>query len=41
MDWNECLLVYVMAAQGIFAAFVNGWYYKHPENTPVRIFPFN
>jgi hypothetical protein len=29
------MLVFVMAAQGIFAAFVNGWYYETPDKTLV------
>ncbi|XP_054802864.1 uncharacterized protein LOC129306343 isoform X2 [Prosopis cineraria] len=29
----NAMLVYVMAAEGIFAAFVNGWYYDNPHNT--------
>ncbi|KAK9126592.1 hypothetical protein Scep_015438 [Stephania cephalantha] len=32
----NAMLVFVMAAQGIFAAFVNGWYYETPGNTLVR-----
>ena len=28
-------LVFVMAAQGIFAAFVNGWYYESLDKTLV------
>ncbi|KAG6599209.1 hypothetical protein SDJN03_08987, partial [Cucurbita argyrosperma subsp. sororia] len=27
------MLVYVMAAAGIFAGFINGWYYEDPHNT--------
>lgn len=30
------MLVYVMAAEGIFAGFINGWYYENPHNTLVR-----
>ncbi|KAG6639811.1 hypothetical protein CIPAW_10G128500 [Carya illinoinensis] len=30
------MLVFVMAAQGIFAAFVNGWYYETPDKTLVN-----
>lgn len=30
------MLIYVMAAEGIFAGFINGWYYKDPHNTLVR-----
>ncbi|CAK7340641.1 unnamed protein product [Dovyalis caffra] len=29
----NAMLVYVMAAEGIFAGFVNGWYYNDPHNT--------
>ncbi|KAE8677699.1 heparan-alpha-glucosaminide N-acetyltransferase-like isoform X3 [Hibiscus syriacus] len=29
------MLVYVMAAEGIFAGFINGWYYEDPNNTLV------
>ncbi|KAL7259554.1 hypothetical protein ACSBR1_005444 [Camellia fascicularis] len=29
----NAMLVYVMAAEGIFAAFINGWYYGDPHNT--------
>lgn len=29
------MLVYVMAAEGIFEAFLNGWYYESPNNTLV------
>ncbi|KAG4982179.1 hypothetical protein JHK87_026928 [Glycine soja] len=37
LEWigMNAMLVFVMAAQGIFAAFVNGWYYKDPDNTIV------
>ncbi|KAF7805090.1 heparan-alpha-glucosaminide N-acetyltransferase isoform X1 [Senna tora] len=31
----NAMLVYVMAAEGIFAAFINGWYYDSPHNTLV------
>lgn len=31
----NAMLVYVMAAAGIAAGFVNGWYYKDPHNTLV------
>lgn len=43
LEWigMNAMLVFVMAAQGIFAAFVNGWYYKDPDNTIVRILPFD
>ncbi|XP_047335157.1 heparan-alpha-glucosaminide N-acetyltransferase [Impatiens glandulifera] len=38
LEWigMNAMLVYVMAAQGIFAAFINGWYYKSPENSLVH-----
>ncbi|KAK9153885.1 hypothetical protein Sjap_001365 [Stephania japonica] len=38
LEWigMNAMLVFVMAAQGIFAAFVNGWYYETPGNTLVR-----
>ncbi|KDP23473.1 hypothetical protein JCGZ_23306 [Jatropha curcas] len=29
----NAMLVYVMAAAGIFAGFMNGWYYDDPHNT--------
>ncbi|GKV18523.1 hypothetical protein SLEP1_g28889 [Rubroshorea leprosula] len=29
----NALLVYVLAAEGIFAGFINGWYYEDPHNT--------
>ena len=31
----NAMLVYVMAAAGIFAGFINGWYYEDPHNTLV------
>lgn len=42
LEWigMNAMLVFVMAAQGIFAAFVNGWYYKDPDNSLVRNLPF-
>lgn len=38
LEWigMNAMLVFVMAAQGIFAAFINGWYYKDPENSLVN-----
>jgi heparan-alpha-glucosaminide N-acetyltransferase len=38
LEWigMNSMLVFVMAAQGIFAAFVNGWYYENPNNSLVR-----
>lgn len=32
----NAMLVYVMAAEGIFAGFINGWYYGNPRNTLVH-----
>ncbi|XP_022719435.1 heparan-alpha-glucosaminide N-acetyltransferase isoform X2 [Durio zibethinus] len=31
----NAMLVYVMAAEGILAGFINGWYYDDPHNTLV------
>ncbi|TYI57848.1 hypothetical protein E1A91_D11G311300v1 [Gossypium mustelinum] len=31
----NAMLVYVMAAEGIFAGFINGWYYEDPHSTLV------
>ncbi|GLT68676.1 hypothetical protein SLA2020_408850 [Shorea laevis] len=31
----NALLVYVLAAEGIFAGFINGWYYEDSHNTLV------
>lgn len=41
LEWigMNAMLVFVMAAQGILAAFVNGWYYEKPENSLVSISP--
>ncbi|KAM3202894.1 hypothetical protein P3L10_030520 [Capsicum annuum] len=35
LEWigMNAMLVYVMAAAGIFAAFINDWYYEDPHNT--------
>ncbi|KAI3754933.1 hypothetical protein L1987_54725 [Smallanthus sonchifolius] len=35
LEWigMNAMLVYVMAAEGIFAGFINGWYYDNPRNT--------
>ncbi|XP_004230240.1 uncharacterized protein [Solanum lycopersicum] len=35
LEWigMNAMLVYVMAASGIFAGFINGWYYEDPHNT--------
>lgn len=40
LEWigMNAMLVYVMAAAGIFAGFINGWYYEDPHNTLVRFF---
>lgn len=37
LEWigMNAMLVYVMAAEGIFAGFINGWYYDDPHNTLV------
>lgn len=39
LEWigMNAMLVFVMAAQGIFAAFVNGWYYETPDKSLVSI----
>uniref|UniRef100_A0A7N0UUJ7 Heparan-alpha-glucosaminide N-acetyltransferase catalytic domain-containing protein n=1 Tax=Kalanchoe fedtschenkoi TaxID=63787 RepID=A0A7N0UUJ7_KALFE len=38
LEWigMNAMLVFVMAAQGVFAAFVNGWYYGTPEKSLVH-----
>ncbi|XP_058740308.1 uncharacterized protein LOC131612556 [Vicia villosa] len=38
LEWigMNAMLVFVMAAQGIFAAFVNGWYYEDPNKSLVH-----
>ncbi|KAL3531985.1 hypothetical protein ACH5RR_005506 [Cinchona calisaya] len=38
LEWigMNAMLVFVMAAQGIFAAFINGWYYEDPDNNLVN-----
>ncbi|KAI8000578.1 Heparan-alpha-glucosaminide N-acetyltransferase [Camellia lanceoleosa] len=38
LEWigMNAMLVYVMAAEGIFAAFINGWYYGDPHNTLIE-----
>ncbi|XP_062144867.1 uncharacterized protein LOC133852185 [Alnus glutinosa] len=35
LEWigMNAMLIYVMAAEGIFAGFINGWYYDDPHNT--------
>ncbi|XWS66822.1 hypothetical protein CRYUN_Cryun05aG0233900 [Craigia yunnanensis] len=37
LEWigMNAMLIYVLGAQGILAAFVNGWYYKSTNNTLV------
>ncbi|CAH9073823.1 unnamed protein product [Cuscuta epithymum] len=37
LEWigKNAMLVYVMAAEGILAGFINGWYYDDPHNTLV------
>ncbi|XP_041019918.1 heparan-alpha-glucosaminide N-acetyltransferase isoform X2 [Juglans microcarpa x Juglans regia] len=37
LEWigMNAMFVYVMAAEGIFAGFINGWYYDDPHNTLV------
>ena len=37
LEWigMNAMLVFVLGAQGILAAFVNGWYYKSPDNSLV------
>ena len=41
----NAMLVYVMAAEGVFAKFINGWYYGDPHNTlvyfSVNLFTFS
>ncbi|KAG6386292.1 hypothetical protein SASPL_155187 [Salvia splendens] len=38
LEWigMNAMLVFVLAAQGIFAAFVNGWYFKNPDRNLVK-----
>ncbi|KAI3854438.1 hypothetical protein MKW92_051756 [Papaver armeniacum] len=35
LEWigMNAMLVFVLAAEGIFAGFINGWYYEDPHNT--------
>jgi heparan-alpha-glucosaminide N-acetyltransferase len=33
----NAMLVYVMAAEGIFEGFLNGWYYEGTNNTLVKL----
>lgn len=39
LEWigMNAMLVYVMGAEGVLAAFFNGWYYRHPSNTLVKV----
>lgn len=43
LEWigMNAMLVFVMAAQGIFAAFINGWYYEDPKNSLVSTIFFS
>ncbi|KAL3839703.1 hypothetical protein ACJIZ3_024294 [Penstemon smallii] len=38
LEWigMNAMLVFVMAAQGIFAAFINGWFFKNSDNNLVN-----
>nr|XP_048321201.1 heparan-alpha-glucosaminide N-acetyltransferase-like [Ziziphus jujuba var. spinosa] len=38
LEWigMNAMLVFVLAAQGIFAAFINGWYYESSDNSLVN-----
>ncbi|GFQ05463.1 hepaRaN-alpha-glucosaminide n-acetyltransferase [Phtheirospermum japonicum] len=38
LEWigMNAMLVFVMAAQCIFAAFINGWYFENPDNNLVN-----
>lgn len=38
LEWigMNAMLVFVLGAQGILAVFVNGWYYKSPDNSLVH-----
>ncbi|XVF55534.1 hypothetical protein PTKIN_Ptkin06aG0043600 [Pterospermum kingtungense] len=35
LEWigMNSMLIFALGAQGILAAFINGWYYNHPDNT--------
>ncbi|XP_016901630.1 uncharacterized protein LOC107991323 [Cucumis melo] len=33
MDWNKCNVGVCNGSSGNFATFINGWYYKDPENS--------
>ncbi|XWS59617.1 hypothetical protein CRYUN_Cryun08bG0137600 [Craigia yunnanensis] len=37
LEWigMNSMLIFVLGAQGILAAFINGWYYNHPDKTLV------
>lgn len=39
LEWigMNAMFVFVMAAQGIFEGFMNGWYYKNPDGTLVSM----
>lgn len=39
LEWigMNAMLIFVMGAQGIFAGFMNGWYYENPDKTLVSI----
>lgn len=39
LEWigMNAMLVFVMAAQGIFPAFINGWYYENEGNSLVSL----
>lgn len=36
----NAMLVFVMAAEGIFAGFINGWYYHDPHNSLVCLYHY-
>nr|GME02389.1 heparan-alpha-glucosaminide N-acetyltransferase-like [Ipomoea batatas] len=38
LEWigMNAMLIFVMGAQGIFAGFINGWYYENPDKTLVH-----
>ncbi|KAK2665304.1 hypothetical protein Ddye_003878 [Dipteronia dyeriana] len=39
LEWigMNTMMVYFMAAEGIFVGFINGWYYDDPHNTLLRL----
>lgn len=43
LEWigMNSMLVFVMAGQGIFEGFFNGWYYKSEDNTLVSNLSFH